>query len=348
MKKTARWLVSIVLFLICGSLIFGRVNDILRVKTGQDADMMHCMYEQSNGGGMADVICIGSSHALCSFQSNHLWHKYGITSLAMSSGLQTVATSYYVLREALKHEKPKVVLLESYYFFRDVKYVDKPEQSQVRRAFDGLNSDEVKYAMLEDFFPDASLKEKLSFYIPFLKYHVRWDDLRDYDFNPCYYLRGSALVNKVCQIKDRGLPDQPTELPEVNKKYFEKILELCRENGIELVVYQAPYGCREKKIKDYMKKQGCNIALEPYLAELGVPFLFYQKSGEVAFDYSTDFMNAGHMNLTGGIKLTDHLGAWLQETYGLEDHRGDAAYHSYDEDYEQYCLAIENNVDTSE
>lgn len=349
MRRSIKRITSVVGFVLCGLLLFARINDVVRFKTGQAADMMHCLYEQSNGGGMADVVCLGSSHGYWSFQSNYLWNRYGITSLVMGSATQTIASSYYVLQEVLKYEKPKVVLLESYYFYVGKKFLDKKDLVQVRKAFDGLRCDEVKLAMIKDFFGDRSFKENLPLYFPFLKYHNRWDNLKDHDFNTYHFLRGSALKDRVYPMEDPGLPQQPTELAEVNKEYFEKILELCRENGIELVMYQAPYGRNEKEsVEHYMKKQGYNVALESYLEELGVPFLFYQKSGDVIFDYSKDFLNATHLNVIGGCKLSEHLGGWLQQKYGLEDHRGDEAYHSYDEDYEKYEIAYAQKISAAE
>lgn len=349
MKKSIKQIVSVVAFVLCGLLLFARINDVVRYKTGQATDMMHCLYKQSNGGGMADVVCIGSSHAYWSCQSNYLWNRYGITSLVMGSATQTVASSYYVLQEVLKYEKPKVVLLESYYFYKGKKFLEGGDLVQVRKAFDGLHCDEVKLAMMKDFFGDRSFKENLSLYFPFLKYHSRWNNLKDYDFHPYYFLRGSALKDRVYPMEDPGLPQQATKLAEVNKEYFEKILKLCKENNIELVVYQAPYGHgKTESVAHYMKKQGYNIALESYLEELGIPFLFYQKSGDVTFDYSTDFLNATHLNVIGGCKLSEHLGGWLQQKYGLEDHRGDEAYHSYDEDYEKYKVAYERKITAAE
>lgn len=347
MKKKAKWLVPTFLFVLGALLLFGKISETLRRKSGQAVDMMHVLYEQSKNDGPADVLCLGSSHGYWSFNANCLWGQYGISALSMCSPTQTIATSYYALREALKYEKPKVVLLESYYFYVGEKYVKKKQNPQLRKAFDGLRNDEVKLEMLSDFFGKGSVREKLSFLVPFVLYHGRWDDLRSYDFHPWHFLRGSALGFHVYPMEEPEKPQKVTEISEVNKEYFEKILALCKEQKISLVVYAAPYG-HDGDVDSYQRKQGYNVMLESYLKEKNVPFLFYQKMDEINFDYKTDFLNATHLNTPGSIKLSENLGAWLQKTYDLKDHRGDERFLSYEKDYEQYQTAVENKAEASE
>lgn len=335
MKGTVRWILSIIIFTAIGMLLLNRTTEVLRRKAGQQADMIHCLYEQSGGGGTADVLCIGTSHGYRSFHTNYLWNQYGIASLAMCSPGQTIACSYYVLKEALRHEKPKVVLLESYYFYYGKKIVSQKPRIQFRKVIDGLKYLDIKHEMVKDMLTEDSRKEKLTYYLPFIQYHSRWSDLKSYDFHPYYYLRGSLPSPVTYPMAEPPKPEVSTELSEVNKEYFEKILALCEENDISLVVYAAPYG-DDNYGEKYMRRQGCNVMLESYLAEKNIPFLFYQKMEDVAFDYSTDFMNATHLNRIGAEKLCRHLGAWLQENYDIEDHREDDAYRSYEEDYKQY------------
>ena len=335
MKKLARWILPTVVFIIIGLFLLDGMTELLRRKAGQQADMIHCLYEQSGGNGTADVLCIGTSHGYRSFLTNYLWKQYGITSLAMCSPGQTIACSYYVLKEALRYEKPKVVLLESYYFYYGQKLVDQKPRVQFRKVIDGLRNLDIKHEMITDMLAMDSRKEKLTYYLPFLQYHSRWNDLRNYDFHPYYYLRGSLPSFTTYPMEKPPRLETPTKIAAVNIEYFEKIMMLCNEYDIPLVVYAAPYG-DDNYGKKYMKKQGCNVALEAYLAEKDIPFLFYQKMEEINFDYSADFMNSTHLNKAGAEKLCQHLGAWLQENYGIEDHRGDANYRFYEDDYKQY------------
>ena len=93
----------------------------------------------------------------------------------MCSQKQSIASSYYLLKEALNYQKPKILLLESYYFYFDRKYM---EEASLRMGFDGMRMGRVKWEMVHDFLDELSIKEKLSFYLPLLEYHSRWEFLK--------------------------------------------------------------------------------------------------------------------------------------------------------------------------
>lgn len=55
-------------------------------------------------------------------------------------------------------------------------------------------------------------------------------------------------------------------------------------------------------------------------------------------DYAADcYDQRGHLNPSGGLKVTDFIGAYLAEHYGLEDHRGDADYAGWQKDDRDYA-----------
>lgn len=302
--------------------------------------MTHTFYEVDPN--TVDVLALGTSHMYRSFQPNVLWKEYGITSYALGTPQQSLATSYFLLKEALNYQKPKVVLLESYYFYIEQLYIS---ETRVRNAFDGMRNGKVKKEMLEELMPGLSWQEKLSWYLPFLKYHARWNELKDYDFHPKPYLRGGKMTMDVYENVDMGLDIPARELPEAGVKYFEKIFDLCEENAIELVVYAVPFAMEQSS---YENRQGVSLTLEKYLAEKGVPFLFFQKNNEPGIDFSTDFYDIAHLNFYGQKKVTSYLGNYLLEHYGLADHRSDPKYKGYEEDYVLYQKDVEAGIQEAE
>lgn len=338
MKRNNRYyLLLVFVFIVCGVLIFGQLSEIFRTKTGEDSDLVHYIYSMEKN--QMDVVFFGSSHGYSSISPNELWHEYGIPACSMCSHGQSVASSYYLLKETLKYQSPKVVFLESYTFCDDSKHRG---ESYLRMAFDGVRLGKVKYEMIDDFLPDASFGEKLSYYLPFIKYHSRWGELEPYDFHSSdLYLKGTFLKTDTYPIEDPGIPANQSELGEASMEYFEKIVKLCEENEIQLVVYAAPFGIK-KSYEDYCYRQGINNTLEVWLKENWgdeIPFLYYQKIGEVDVDFATDFRDTHHMNAYGASKITHHMGEFLQQ-YGLADHRGEEEYLSWDEDYEMFCQEL--------
>lgn len=301
--------------------------------------MIHSFYALEEDS--IDVLCLGSSHGYSAMQANTFWGEFGIPAYVMCSHRQTITQSYYLLREALKYQKPKVVVLEGYYFWCDKAYTD---DAAFRFAFDSLRLSPLKSEIIETLLADLTFKEKLTYYIPFLKYHSRWSELKNTDFNSDLFLKGSLVDFSVQPFEEPTLPDEGRELPDTFYEYFDMILKICEEEDIQIVVYTAPYGY-EGKEENFLKKQSLNYTLAEYLEGLDIPFFFYQKTNEPGIDYQTDFRDYEHLNTRGAEKITRHLGAFLAETYNLEDRREEAEYQSWNEDYQKYLAAVEEELE---
>ena len=65
-----------------------------------------------------DVLFMGSSLAATSYIPQELYDRYGITSYNLASEKQSPVISYYWLKEALRYQSPKVLILDCYYLFR--------------------------------------------------------------------------------------------------------------------------------------------------------------------------------------------------------------------------------------
>ncbi len=65
-----------------------------------------------------DVLCIGSSHVYYGINTCQLYDDYGIASYLLASPGQPVWISYYLLEEALKTQKPRLVIFDIGTLFR--------------------------------------------------------------------------------------------------------------------------------------------------------------------------------------------------------------------------------------
>lgn len=346
MRKKCIRAAGCVLFILCGLLIFGMLGNVLRRKTAGETDQVHSFYSLEKNS--VDVLFLGSSHLYYGVQPNVLFKEQGITSYVMGSPEQTAATSYYLLKEAFRYQKPKVVAMESYYLWNKNMY---NTEERLRQAFDGMRLDGVKVEMLEAMLPDADWKEKFTYLVPFVKYHSRWQELENEDFHSNAFQKGARIDYTVKELEDPGIPEKAASVPDNSLYYVKKIEELCEENGAEFLMFAVPFGI-ETDQERYDRRQGLNLTLEKELEEDGVPFLFYQRDYPEVIDFATDFRDKTHLNTYGAEKLTEHLGAYLAEQYDLTDHREDAAYQSWNEDlasYEQLAEEMrENPVDTAD
>ena len=330
MKKRIGGSVAVVAFLVLFCILFLRISEIFRAKTSNSSDMIHTFYDVEED--TLDVICLGSSHSYYGLQPNVLWNEYGITSCVMGSPQQTASLSYYLLKEALQYQKPEVVLFEAYYLWYDEVYVT---EQRLRQAMDPMRFGKVKIEMVNDLLGDLSWEEKFNYYLPFTTYHQRWQELENFDFHNKPYLKGSIMNAGVYPLEDPGLPQEAGEIPESGYVYLEKIRELCEAEGIQLVMFCTPFGIDEGE-EGYMRKQRTMLAAEEYAKAHDIPFLFLQKMEEAGIDLSVDLFDFGHLNVYGAEKSTKTIGKYLVQEFGLESHKGQEGYESWDEDYALY------------
>lgn len=267
-----------------------------------------------------DVIFVGDCEVYECFSPITLWNEYGITSFIRGSAQQLIWQSYYLMEETLAYEKPKVFV----YNVLAMKYNEPQKEAYNRLTLDGMRFSmtkikSVRASMLED-------EHLIEYIFPILRYHSRWSELtRDdvqYLFNkkPLFH-NGYAMrvdVRPATTIpKGKKLPDY--RFGDTAYHYLDRMVALCDENDIELVLIKAPtlypywYDEWDEQIRDYANQHDL----------LYINFL--DLTDEVGLDYGLDTYDGGlHMNLSGAEKLSHYLGPVLQETCHLTDHRGDA------------------------
>ena len=315
-----------------GCFLYGRISEVLRRKSGAEADMIHTFYDVKKDS--LDVLFLGSSHLYYGVQPNVLWREYGIAAYDMGSAEQTVASSYFLLKEALAYQKPEVVVLETYYLWYPELYNG---EARLRQAFDGMRYGKAKREMLDVMLPELDWKERMTYCLPFLKYHERWDALEGYDFHTKPYLRGARIDYTVAKVEDPGLPEEASDLPGLSLEYLEKLWKLCEENDTELVlpVDSVRLGSGHRPLSETSGHESDAGGLGQGARD-SVSVLSEGGAGDCEFDSATDFRDQTRLNTEGAGKLTADLGAWLAKDYALPDHGGDRAYSSYEADLQRY------------
>jgi len=121
----------------------------------------------------------------------------------------------------------------------------------------------------------------------------------------------------------------------INRWYLKRIAEVCRKNGVQLLLLSMP------SVKNWTseKHNACAALAE----EIGVPFVdLNEMREEVPIDWNEDTRDRGdHLNNAGMRKVCRWLGPWLRDTYGVEDHRDDPAYNeTWTDMFEEYMERI--------
>ncbi len=266
-----------------------------------------------------DVIFIGDCEVYGNFSPIALWENYGITSFIRGSPQQLVWQSYYLLEETLKYEKPEIVVFN----VLAMKYNEPQNEAYNRMTLDGMRWSTSKVRSINSSMLDD--ENFIEYLFPLLRFHSRWRQLTLEDFK---YIFSSNQISHNgyymrVDVKPATTFPTPRRLPTYqfgDKVYYylDKMVELTKRNGIELILIKAPtlyphwYDQWDLQMQEYAQKNGL----------LYINFLNHIE--EMELDFTKDTYNAGlNMNVWGAEKLSKYFGELLVEMYGLTDHRKD-------------------------
>ena len=268
-----------------------------------------------------DVVFIGDCEVYENFVPATLWENYGINSYIRGSAQQLIWQSYYLMEETLRYEKPDVIVFN----VLSLQYNEPQKEAYNRMTIDGMRWSSSKIGCIH-----ASMLESenfIEYVFPLLRYHDRWSELESEDFK---YILGAERVGHNGYYMQVGVV--PVEYIPEGKilgdysfgenawSYLDKMVALCEENDVELVLVKAP-----SLYPVWYDEWDAQV--EEYAAAHNLKYInFLEHTEEIGLDFSTDTYDAGlHLNLYGAIKLTDYFGEWLVEEYDLQDRRSETA-----------------------
>lgn len=264
-----------------------------------------------------DVVFIGDCEVYENFSPQVLWDDFGINSYIRGSAEQLIWQSYYILEDTLRYETPKVVV-----FNVQSMHVDRPQ----REAYNRMTLDGMKWSWTKVKAIRASMTDSehfLDYLFPVLRYHSRWDELSQDDIRYMFQTPKVSHNGYHMHVDVRPAEDIPDAKPmgdytfgENAYQYLDRIVRLCQENDIQLVLVKAPslypawYDEWERQIVGYARE---NDLL--YINFLGL-------TEEIGLDHSMDTYDGGlHLNLSGAEKLTRYLGDILVKETDVSDRR---------------------------
>ncbi len=323
MKKK---LIGAVVFLILAVGLLWKLNEAFSLKQEDGIVPMELFYEQEEG--TIDVMFYGSSHTYSDINPAVLWDQEGISSYDLAGSLQPLWNTYYYMKESLKYQRPKVMVVELVRAIESRDYIE--EARTVTNTF-GMRLSKEKIENIRVSTPDNLIPYLLGYPV----YHSRYSELTRADFtanlgdphgkaSKGYY--PLYVTKSYDSMADMSEVTESSELAPKSEEYLRKIIDLAKEEEIPLVFMISPYqGIIESEQKIFNR---CSEIAE----EEGIPFLdFNLMYEELGLNPATDMAEASHLNYRGTKKLSSYLATWLSEHYELSDHRGDVKYVSWDE-----------------
>ena len=318
--KANRWIAPVFALVLAAVLIWG-LGLLVRPKYASGITLEGSMVENwyDHAGEGHQVLFVGDCEVYESFSPVTLFEEFGATSYIRGSAQQLMWQSYYLLAECLKKETPRAVVLS----VCSLRYGEPQSEAYNRMTLDGMRLSREKFEAVR-----ASMTEgesELSYYVPLLRYHDRLFELTGEDAR--YLFKGPELTFNGYLMRTEAVPF--TRLPaapplreagfgEKPVAYLDRIVALCREKGIALILVKSPclypawYDEWDEWLTEYAQKNGVEyLNAIPHMEEMGI-------------DLSTDTYDGGiHLNVFGVEKYTRWFGAWLSERVELKDERND-------------------------
>lgn len=323
MKKSLK-IIRIIAFALLVALVVVVTYNVLAWKDTNGNYVSTTKQLYATGDNLMDVVFVGSSHCYCGIYPSELWNEHGVASFDMATSGQDRNSSYYYVRELLKTQKPKVVVVDIY----SLSFERPDDIGNDYRNYLSMKPSLNSIQMVLNY--SLSKEEKSDFLARFPIIHTRYRELDTFDFDyfiPNEFQRGEAYGNVVSSrsLNREVLNSTETgELPETTKEWIDKFMKLAEDEGFDLKFVLIPY---EANLHDQI---AYNTVGEYVISKGGSYTDFNKLIDEIGINEATDFIDSGHLNANGAIKLTDYIYNSMLSPYNLADHRGDDKYYQWD------------------
>lgn len=247
-----------------------------------------------------DVLFLGDSEVYCAISPLEIWDEYGYATFDCSSGQVRSYESYDLLQAILTKQSPQIVFIEANFLYREYDRAD-------------------------------IIYDKIYENLPLFKYHDVWKSYidRDHEYESLDKLgyKGYRHYNIVQPAKNTNYmvqTDNVWDIDSVNKSYFDKIVTLCQDEGIEVVLLSSPSVVNWS----YSKHNAMAQLADKY----ELPYIDLNLTKDLDIDWKKDTKDLGdHVNHRGAVKVSRWLGKYLDENYDLVDHRDEPEYQDWND-----------------
>ena len=272
-----------------------------RTEYGAGWNMYRCEPAQS-----VDLLIFGSSMAYCDLIPAELYARTGLSAYLMAGPEQTFGITYDYIKEALRTQTPSLIALE----LSGVMF-------QRHMGYTKANIGYMPYwspNRLEATLRAAEREEWMGLFFPLYNYHERFGDprvlLRPREDECLDVQAGFTLMTEVIPQESRG--ERSYELSEesfsANLEDLDRILSLCEERNIPLLLFQAP-SCA------YLPAEALE-RLRGFVGDRARVKDFNEDFEAMALDPARDFCDFLHTNVYGAEKFTARFAAYLAEDWG--------------------------------
>lgn len=337
---TKKQILRMVCFLMLAGGIFYVMNGIFVKPASIEINDRYDAFYKREAKNSWDGALIGSSVVDRAWAAPLAWNEYGMALYPMSTDSLPLPFVTNLIEEIHKKQNTNFFVID----LRGLRSSKlELQEFKIRRLTDNMKFSKNRMDVLgkaftyaEKYNEDKSfLDHKMSFYIPFIKYHPRWEELNKYDFTiperqvKGVYEKNAFMVNAQKRPKTT---DKIGEISELQLEILLEILEYGKENNLQLLFTSMP-GSMSQNAQKQMNK------VFEIIKEYGFDYINFNKQDlydELGIDFATDYIDPIHLNSKGARKVTSYLGSYINEHYNFSDKRGEESYKSWDDAWKEY------------
>lgn len=346
----------VLVFLVIAALLFVYLNQVFSIgNTDASKEIIHSFYEEEED--TIDVVYLGTSATNRYYNPTQAHEEAGVAAYNMAVMGMPMFFVPTMINEVEKTQDPDLYIIE----IRNVlKSKNEVTDAHIRRVTDSMKFSPNRFKAVNialEYTEGAKGKhsniddEKLSYYVPIIKYHSRATSgeltagdvfLTDGQSAVKGYVLSPLTVTQKAQ-GESVYSDGRSELAPEMAEAFEEVLDACdqlKAEGKEVMFILSPYVVKEGEMDKF------NTAAD-MIAEHGFTYLNCNDEevlAEIGIDWETDFYNSKHVNYQGAEKFTHFLTKYIKDKYEIPDRRGDEAYSSWADGYEEYCDYVKDGI----
>lgn len=335
-KKYSFIIIKLIAFLIILSVILmyiGEYFESISDKNQSSTYAKQALNTFYNEKKQVDLVFLGSSHSYCTFDPEYFDQHTSYYSYQLGTPLQHPDTSYYMLKEILNYQRPKIVVFEIYWDMLD----DAFELKQADMLLTAVHNNPLKKEYIKNVFP---LNEKIKYYFKPIRYQQDafayfnknlTDFVNQYKINNAepaengvefYRDRGFLYTEKIIPPKEFNETNQFLHLDgdkwtinNSQKKYIINLKQLCDENDIDLYFVTAPIA---NVSMEYIKNYDIiHNTISEFSKSLGVDYIDYNNiNKDEKLLVNEDFYDDAHLNNNGAVIVQKHFVSWLKDKRG--------------------------------
>lgn len=305
--------------LLCGT------NFVMCRQVNSNSDVVRVKNFYKLEKNSLDMILIGASTAFTDYSAPLAFKEYGYTSYSLATNMAPMGIAKSMLIEVLKTQNPKVIVID----INGILYSDEYEtrEGALRLWIDNMPYSSNKIETIKELIPED---ERMSYYVPLLKYHSNWSKLKesidssidelhrsDSDYLASMGMQGNTKVDPRKDDIDIKKHTKQRPMYNLSGQHLKDLLEYCKSEGLTNVVFtNMPRYYTEKMLDERERNNTAKALIEEYGYEC-IDMDDYVD--EIGLDPKKDFYNQNHLNIYGQKKLTKYLGGLLNERYHLSE-----------------------------